>query len=81
MYEKGKAPTVIREHKAGPCRSGTGDVFASIIVSDMVNGKDFVYAVRHASGFIAKALRRTHEKNIPSTDGICFEEFLGEKNE
>ncbi len=81
VYEKGKSPTVIREHKAGPCRAGTGDVFASIIASDMVKGKDFAFAVRHASAFIAKALRRTHEMKIPKTDGICFEEFLGEINE
>ncbi len=81
VFERGKAPTVISEHKAVPCRAGTGDVFASIIAADMVKGKDFAFAVRHASAFIARALRRTHEMKIPKTDGICFEEFLGEINE
>ena len=81
VFEKGKKPLTIREHKAGPCRAGTGDVFASIIASDMVNGKDLEFAVRHASAFIAKVLRRTGELEIPKTDGICFEEFLGEINE
>ena len=78
VYEKGKDPTVIREHKAGPCRAGTGDVFSSIIAADCVNGVDFSSAVRHATSFISKALRRTVELDLPKADGICFEEFLCE---
>lgn len=78
IFEKGKQPCVLREHKVGPCRAGTGDVFSSIIAADAVNGVEFVDAVRHASSFIAKVLRRTVELNLPETDGICFEEFLSE---
>lgn len=78
IYEAGKQPQTIREHKVGPFRSGTGDVFSSIIAADAVNGVDFVSSVHHASSFIAKVLRRTVELDIPKTDGICFEEFLSE---
>ena len=78
VYEKGKLPSFLREHKVGPCRSGTGDVFSSIIAADAVNGLDFTDSVRKASCFIAKVLRRTAELSIPKTDGICFEEFLTE---
>lgn len=78
IFEKGKAPVIITEHKVGSCRSGTGDVFSSIIAADAVNGIDFADSVRHASGFIAKVLRRTLELDLPRTDGICFEEFLCE---
>ncbi len=78
VYEKGKIPSVLREHKVGPCRSGTGDVFSSIIAADAVNGLDFTDSVKKASSFIAKVLRRTAELSIPKTDGICFEEFLTE---
>lgn len=76
IYEEGKDPVVIREHKAGPCRCGTGDVFSAIIAADAVNGRALTDSVRHASSFIAKALRRTQEMGTPETDGICFEEFL-----
>lgn len=76
VYEAGKAPVILTEHKVGPCRSGTGDVFASIIAADAVNGVDFAASVGHASSFIAKVLRRTLELDLPKTDGICFEEFL-----
>jgi len=78
VYEKGKAPAVLREHRVGPCRSGTGDVFSSIIAADAVNGVDFTDSVKKASSFIAKVLRRTAELSLPKTDGICFEEFLTE---
>ncbi|MBR6825440.1 MAG: pyridoxamine kinase [Oscillospiraceae bacterium] len=78
VFEAGKAPTVIREHKTGPCRAGTGDVFASILVADAIRGRDLAESVRHASAFIAKALRRTMELKLPEPDGIAFEEFLHE---
>lgn len=78
ICEAGNAPVIVREHKVGPCRSGTGDVFSSIIAADSVNGRPLEEAVRHASGFIAKVLRRAIELDIPRTDGLCFEEFLKE---
>ena len=78
IFEAGKVPQIITEHKAGPCRAGTGDVFSSIITADAVNGVDFADSVAHASSFIAKALKRTAELNLPEPDGICFEEFLKE---
>ncbi len=78
VYELGKSAVTIRQHKVGACRSGTGDVFSSIIAADAVNGKDLTSSVCHASDFIAKTLRRTLELDLPKTDGICFEEFLSE---
>ena len=78
VYEHGKEPQIIQTHKAGSSRAGTGDVFASIIAADTVNGIAFPDAVRHATSFIGKTLRRTVELDLPITDGICFEEYLHE---
>ncbi len=75
IYEDGNITTVI-EHRVGPNRSGTGDVFSSILVADTVNGMALEDSVRHAAAFIAKVLRRALELNLPKTDGLCFEEFL-----
>lgn len=77
IYEDGSV-SVVREHKVGPCRSGTGDVFSSILAADAVNGVGLTRSVQHASAFIAKVLRRALELELPKTDGICFEEFLTE---
>ena len=78
VFERGEAPKTVRAHKVGVCRSGTGDVFSSIIAGDAVNGVGFFDSVKHACEFIEKALKRTVELGTPVTDGICFEEFLKE---
>lgn len=78
VFQAGTQPRIIREHKVGPCRSGTGDVFSSIIAGDAVLGVAFPDSVAHAASFVAKVLRRTMELDLPKTDGICFEEFLKE---
>ncbi len=81
VYEEGNVPVEVAGPKIGPCRAGTGDVFSSIIAADAVNGVGFLASVRHAAAFIAKVLRRAVELDIPTTDGICFEEFLAEIGE
>lgn len=78
ICEAGKEPHIIRVHKVGPCRAGTGDVFSSILAADAVNGMELTDSVGHAAAFIEKALRKTIELDLPDTDGICFEEYLTE---
>ena len=76
VYERGKKPLMLTREKIGPYRSGTGDVFASIITGCAVRGESFVDSVQKAMDYIAKTIRRTVELDIPTTDGICIEEFL-----
>ena len=78
IYEAGQPHQLLRVPKVGVCRSGTGDVFASILIADAVNGGAFSDSVAKAAEFISHALKRTTEMDIPRTDGICFEEILGE---
>jgi len=67
---------MIKTHKEGTSRSGTGDIFASIIAADAVNGVDFDVSVRKASRFIKKCILKAIEMDIPVTDGVPFEELL-----
>ena len=76
-YEEGQQLKVLRTHKEGTQRSGTGDIFASIIAADAVNGVPFYKSVKKASDFIKKCIIRSQELDIPLTDGVCFEEVLG----
>lgn len=78
VHEIDKAPQLLLEPRVGTNRSGTGDVFSSIITGCAVNGVDFAESVRRASAFVAKAIVRSNEMNIPTTDGIAFEELLGD---
>lgn len=76
VYEADKGISWIRNKRVGKERSGTGDIFASIIAADAVNGVGFADSVRKASDFIIKCISKSIEMNIPDTDGVCFEEYL-----
>lgn len=76
IYEKGKEPKMIRTHRVGTERSGTGDVFAAVIAADSINGVLFDKSVKKASGFVKKCILKSIELDIPRTDGVCFEEIL-----
>lgn len=76
MYEVGKEPRMMRTHRVGEERCGTGDLFASIIAADAVNGVEFQNSVRKASHFIKKCMIKTAQMNIEPKNGVCFEEVL-----
>lgn len=78
IYEAGSCCQLLKVPKQGICRSGTGDVFAAILIADAVNGNPFPSGVHKAATFISHALERTDQLQIPRTDGIAFEELLGE---
>jgi pyridoxine kinase len=75
-YEKGQEPKIRRTHRVDTSRCGTGDLFASIIAADAVNGVPFQDSVRKASLFVKHCIEKTVEMDIPLTDGVCFEEIL-----
>lgn len=78
IYEIGKPSTIINVEKIGEDRSGTGDVFTSIVAANTVNGGDLVNSVEKATKFISKTIAYTAKINTPVDDGICFEEYLTE---
>jgi pyridoxine kinase len=76
VYQKGGTAKVIRQKRVGATRSGTGDIFTAVLSADAVNGVDFEASVRKASGFIKKCISATELREIPPTDGVCFEDVL-----
>ena len=60
----------------GSSHAGTGDVFASIISADAVNGIDFEKSVKKSAEFVSKCVELSDKMNIPVQDGVCFEEIL-----
>ena len=65
-----------RMHIAGESRPGTGDIFASVIAADAVNGVDFFQSVEKAAGFVRICTQASSELDIPREQGVCFENFL-----
>lgn len=61
---------------AGPCRHGTGDIFASIIAADALRHVSLPVSVRKASDFIRQCIAASQALQIPEKEGVCFENFL-----
>ncbi len=66
----------LRTIRVGTQRSGTGDIFASIVAADAVNEVDFAVSVKKASNFVKKCIQKSIDLDIPLTDGVAFEEVL-----
>ncbi len=76
-FEAGRESYMIKTAKVGTQRSGTGDIFTSIVVADAVNGVDFHESIRKASHFVKRCIQKAIDMDIPITDGVPFEELLG----
>ena len=52
---------------------------AELMLGHLVNaGMELLESVEKASDYITKTIRRTVELDIPTTDGICIEEYLSD---
>lgn len=78
IFEKNKPYNIVKVKKVGVDRSGTGDVFTSIVSASLVKNEDFTSSVQKAADFISKALTYAEKINLPNNYGVCFEEFLTE---
>ncbi|MBR1870412.1 MAG: bifunctional hydroxymethylpyrimidine kinase/phosphomethylpyrimidine kinase [Kiritimatiellae bacterium] len=78
IHERGKPPAILPVQRVGSDRSGTGDVFSSVILGCLMRGRELAEAVRTAAAFVLRAIRRSAEMGIPLTDGLAFEEVLGD---
>lgn len=81
LYEKERGHSKIVVDKIGEDRSGTGDVFSSVLSANLIKEVDFYTAVKRATDFINKAIAYTVELDVPVEYGLCFEEFLTELSE
>lgn len=75
-YVRGEEIGIIKVHKVGTSRNGTGDLFSAIIAADAVNQVEFKTSVKKASRFIKKCIEKATEMDLPNTDGVPFEELL-----
>lgn len=57
---------------------GTGDLFTSLLVGHMLNGKILPEAIEEASRFVSLAVSTTYAANTPSSEGVIFEKIMRE---
>lgn len=60
----------------GESFSGTGDLFASVIMGSLVNGLSVEAAMNKAVRFLSPAIEEASRDNIPRDHGIYFEKYL-----
>jgi len=65
----------IRDYN-GESYSGTGDLFASVIMGGMMRGQDLVESMKLAEAFLAASIEATSKEQIPREAGVNFEKFL-----
>ena len=56
--------------------SGTGDLFASVIIGSLVKGLSIRKAMEKATYFLQEAIEEASEEDIPAVHGIHFENYL-----
>ncbi|QTD41859.1 pyridoxamine kinase [Sporosarcina sp. Te-1] len=60
----------------GESYSGTGDLFASVIMGGMMRGQTIEETMELAEKFLAAAIKSTAEERIPTVAGVKFESYL-----
>ncbi|WP_342515214.1 pyridoxamine kinase [Sporosarcina sp. FSL K6-1522] len=76
MYvDANRSFTSIRDYN-GESYSGTGDLFAAVIMGGMMRGQDLVESMKLAETFLAAAIESTSKEQIPREAGVNFEQFL-----
>ncbi len=66
----------LKKKRVAAERSGTGDLFASIVAANVVKGLSLGEAVRRAADFTSLCLIETERLHTPATDGVTFEPLL-----
>ena len=74
--KEGLKTEVNRTPSAGHSWHGTGDIFASIIAADAVNGVPFPESVEKAASFVRICISESIRLGVPEKDGVCFENYL-----
>lgn len=60
----------------GKSYSGTGDLFASVIMGSMMRGEDLKKSIQLAEEFLSAAIKDTYLEETPEVEGINFEKYL-----
>nr|WP_106781321.1 pyridoxamine kinase [Lysinibacillus timonensis] len=60
----------------GKSYSGTGDLFASVIIGSMMRGEDLEQSVVLAEEFLTAAINDTYLEGVQEVEGVNFEKYL-----
>lgn len=72
----GQTIHLISTPSAGTPRPGTGDIFASVLVSGILKGQPLTQSVQKAAQFVFDCIRVSDACSLPVQEGTCFELVL-----
>ncbi|WP_153722828.1 pyridoxamine kinase [Sporosarcina cascadiensis] len=76
MYIDGKQSVYSSVSFNNKSYSGTGDLFASVIMGCLMRGETIAQAIPLAETFLTAAIQDTYLANTPAVEGVNFEKFL-----
>lgn len=76
MYLDGNKTFYSAMEYNGKSYSGTGDLFASVIMGSLMRGDDLEKSVQLAQDFLKAAIHDTYLEQIPTIEGVNFEKYL-----
>lgn len=76
MYIDGSNSFHSLQEYNGESYSGTGDLFASVIMGGMMRGQKAEETMKLAENFLAAAIEATAKNQLPTVAGVNFESFL-----
>lgn len=75
IYEKGNLQLIYKERK-NTSYPGTGDIFASVIIGEMIRGKNFYESAIYAHNFVSECIEESMKYDYPSKEGVLLERKL-----
>lgn len=76
IHSKGKEPQIYARELCYASRCGSGDIFSSIVLGEIMRGCTLYDAVKTAADFVFDAIKITEEENIDQREGLHFEGLL-----
>lgn len=75
VLDRGEATPVTFPHLGGTY-SGTGDLFAAVLLGSQLRGRSLAQGAQLAGDFIGKAIRSSKAEGTPYNDGVNYEAYL-----
>lgn len=75
----GKNSVTVLKEKVPKFYHGTGDIFSSIIIANLLNGKDVKQTISNACDFVIDSIKNTMEDDLHAY-GVKFEDVLNKNN-
>ena len=76
MYLDGSKTFYSAMQYNGKSYSGTGDLFASVIMGSLMRGENLEKSVQLAVSFLKESINDSTMENIPKVEGVNFEKYL-----